>query len=416
MDYPVIYRIKQRFDEYKIVNIEQAVQKELEVLKERNAIKPGMNIAVTCGSRGIANISLIIKTTIDYLKDLGARPFVIPAMGSHGGATAEGQTMVLEKLGVTPETMGVPVVSCMDVVKIGETPESVPIYMDKNAYNADGIIVINRVKPHTDFKGNIESGLLKMLAVGLGKHKGCSTIHANGLEDTIPKVARAILEKAHVIFGLAILENSKDETYKLKGLFPQDFEREERLLLKEAKSIVPKLPWDYLDILVVQEMGKTFSGTGMDTKVIGRIRVFGEEEMEKPCINKIVVLDLSDNSYGNALGVGLADITTKTLVDKIDFDVTYANTIPTTYLERGKIPVIMKDDREAIKTAMMTIGNVPLDRLKLAIIPNTLHLEEIYATKAAIEALKDKDKISVLDEGHPLNFDESGSLIVNWRR
>lgn len=414
MDYPVIYRLKQKFDENKIENIQQAVLRELKPL--RDIIRPEMKIAITAGSRGISNIASIIKTTVDYIEALGAQPFIVPAMGSHGGATAKGQTMVLQKLGITTETMGAPVVSSMDVVKVGETPDGIPAYVDKNAYNANGIVVVNRVKPHTDFKGSIESGLLKMLAVGLGKHKGCSTIHAHGLGTSIPKVAHVILKKAPVLFGLAILENSKDETYKLKGILPQNFEKEERIILKESKSIVPKLPWDLLDILVVEEMGKTFSGTGMDTKVIGRIRVFGEEELEKPLINKIVVLRLSENSYGNALGVGLADITTKALVDKIDFDATYANTIPTTYLDRSKIPVTMENDREAIKTAMMTIGSVPLDKIKLAIIPNTLHLEEIYATKAAIEAIGDKSQISILDDGHPMIFDDSGSLKVTWRR
>lgn len=414
MDYPVIYHIKQKFDESKIEDIQQTVLKELKPL--RNIIKPKMKIAITAGSRGISNIALITKTTIDFIKDLGATPYIIPAMGSHGGATAKGQTMVLEKLGINPKTMGAPVVSNMDVVKIGQTPSGVPVYIDKNAYNADGIVVINRVKPHTDFHGSIESGLLKMLAVGLGKHKGCSTIHANGLGKTIPEVAKVILKKMPVLYGLAIVENSKDETYKLKGILPENFEHEEKLLLEESKVIVPKLPWKYLDILVVEEMGKIFSGTGMDTKVIGRIKVFGEEEMKNPCINKIVVLNLSDASYGNALGVGLADITTKTLVNKIDFDATYANTIPTTYLERGKIPLIMENDREAIKTAMMTIGNVPLEEIKLAIIPNTLHLEEIYATKAAIEALEDKSKIFIMDKGSPMSFDDFGSLKVTWRR
>ena len=414
MEFPVMYKIEQEFDTCKIKDTKETVLRELEPLK--NMIRPGMRIAITAGSRGIANICLILKTTVDYVKSLGAKPFIVPAMGSHGGATTEGQIKVLEKLGITTEIMGVPIFSSMEVVNIGETFDGVPVYIDKNAFNADGIIVVNRVKQHTDFHGEIESGLMKMLAVGLGKHHGCSTIHAHGLRDTIPKVARVLLKKTPVLFGLAILENSRDEVYKLKGVLPQDFEREDKLLLKESKAIVPTLPWDDLDILVVDEMGKNFSGTGMDTKIIGRIRVPGEEEMKTPRINKIVVLRLSEDSCGNALGIGLADITTKALVDKIDFKVTYANIILTTYLERGKIPLIMENDKEAIKTAMLTIGNIPIDKIKLAVIPNTVHLEELHATSAAIEDIMDKSKISVLDEGYPMSFDGRGALRIHWRK
>jgi hypothetical protein len=414
LSFPKVYKIKQKFNTDKIENIEEEIRSQFDKIRVQDIVKPDMRVAVTAGSRGIANIQRILRTVCEYLKSLGAHPFIVPSMGSHGGATAAGQVKVLEKLGITEESIGVPILSSMDVVELGETSKGVKVYMDKIAYNSDGIVVVNRVKPHTDFSGEIESGLLKMIAVGLGKDKGCSAMHAGGLADTIPEAAKMALEKAPILFGLAILENSNDETYKLKALLPMDFEREEKLLLKEAKSLVPKLPVDELDILVVQKMGKNYSGTGMDTKVIGRVRVFGEREPEVPRINKIVVLDLDEKSYGNALGVGLADIITRRLYEKIDFNVTYANTIPTTYLERAKIPIVISDDREAILTALKTIGNVPIKEVKLAIIKNTLHLDELYMTKAAINAIRDKSAVEIIKEDVELTFDEKNCLMLSW--
>ncbi|TDT61905.1 lactate racemase domain-containing protein [Fonticella tunisiensis] len=413
MNYPRIYRIKQRFNTLKIHDIEREILEQLNLININSRIKLGMKIAVTAGSRGISNIASIIKTVCNVLKNYGAEPFIVPAMGSHGGATAEGQKNVLKKLGITEETMDVPIVSSMDVVEIGRTPNDIPVYMDKNAYNADGIVVINRVKPHTDFSGEIESGLMKMIAVGLGKAKGAVTMHSNGISKAILEAARVALEKAPIMFGLAILENSCDDTYMLKAVLPEAFEKEEKNLLKESKTIVPKIPADYLDALIVYEMGKMFSGTGMDTKVIGRMKIFGEMEPETPKINKIAVLNLSDSSYGNALGVGLADITTRKLVDKINYDITYANTIPTTYLERAKIPVISKDDRSAIELALKTIGNVKPEEAKLAIVKNTLSLEELYVSESLLKDIN-SNKYELIDENCIISFDNNGNLILDW--
>lgn len=413
MEFPCLYHIRQKFNTEKITEIESEIIRQFEQIQAKELLKPGMRIAVTAGSRGIANIPRIIRTVCDFLKAHQTQPFIVPAMGSHGGATAEGQVKVLSKLGITEETMGVPIVSDMTVVEIGHTPHSVPVYMDKNAYNADGIVVVNRVKPHTDFFDEIESGLMKMIAVGLGKEKGATTMHARGLATNILESARVSLANAPILFGLAIVENAKDETYKLKALLPKDFEAEEKKLLQEAKQIVPHIPADSLDVLVVQEMGKMYSGTGMDTKVLGRIRVFGETEPSSPVINKVVVLDLADNSYGNALGVGLADITTKRLVDKIDFQATYANLIPTTYLERGKIPVVMANDREAIDLAMRTAGDVTPETVKIAVIHNTLHLEELLVSAPLLQAIK--DPVEVLGPWE-MSFTEDGSLQLPWGR
>jgi len=248
--------VKQRFNTSKIDDVRKEVFKEFDELNAKLLIKPNMSIAVTVGSRGISNISTITKAVCDYLKGEGAKPFIVPAMGSHGGATAEGQESVLHHLGITEESMGCPIKSSMEVLQIGMTESKVPVYFDKNAYSADGVVVINRIKPHTDFAADIESGLTKMIAVGLGNQMGCSTMHSYGLSKSIPESARVSINKVNIMFGLGIIENSKDETYKLKALFAKDFEEKEKALLTEAKGTVPKLPTDILDVLVIEEMGK----------------------------------------------------------------------------------------------------------------------------------------------------------------
>jgi len=403
--------VKQMFNTSKIDNVRDEVYKEFDELNVKKLITPNMKIGVTSGSRGIANINIITRAVCDYLKEAGASPFIIPAMGSHGGATAEGQIDVLKNLGITEESMKCPILSDMDVVKVGETANNVPVYMDKNAYLADGIVVLNRIKPHTDFDSDIESGLTKMISVGLGKAKGCSTMHSYGLRKTIPEAARVSIKAVNIMFGLGIIENSKDETYKLIALLAKDFEEKEKALLKESKGTVPKLPVGFLDLLVVKEMGKMISGTGMDTKVLGRIKIAGEPEPIMPVINKVVVLNLAKNSHGNALGIGLADITTQKLADSIDFDATYANTIATTFLERAKVPITMSNDEEAIKVAISTIGNVNADNIKIAIIENTLNLQRIYLSNAAIQDL-DKSKVEIIESNIKLSFDEVGNLII----
>lgn len=401
--------VKQNFNHEKIEDVREEVFKELDRLNTKELITPNMKIGVTAGSRGISNIVVIIRAICDYIKDAGGIPSIIPAMGSHGGATAEGQLHVLESLGITEESMGCPIESSMEVVQLGTTESGVPVYFDQYAYSLDGIIVVNRVKPHTDFDAEIESGLTKMIAVGLGNEKGCSTMHAYGLSKSIPETAKVSMGKANILLGLGIIENSRDETYKLKALLPEDFEVEEKKLLLEAKGTVPKLPVDDLDILVVKEMGKMISGTGMDTKVIGRIKIQGEKEPLKPAIKKIIVLNLANNSYGNALGVGLADITTKKLVDRIDFDATYANIIATTFLERGKTPITVSDDRNALIVGINTVGDVDAEGIKIGIIENTLDLQEMYLSQGALKNI-DQSKLEILQSDIQLSFDTDGNL------
>lgn len=295
-------------------------------------IKSGDEIAVAVGSRGISNIDRITKTTVEVLKSYGARPFVVPAMGSHGGATAQGQTAVLASYGITKETVGVEIRSSMETVYLGdiESPKRVPVYMDKHAYSAKGIVVINRVKVHTDFHGPHESGIVKMLVIGLGKQAQAEAIHrygANGLRDLIPDATKKVIETGKILAGIASLEDGQENTADLIYSEPEDFFQVDHDTLIRCRELMAKLPFDRIDLLLVDLMGKEISGTGMDTNVIGRIRIEGQEN-KKPDCHRIVVLDLTEKSHGNALGIGLADITTRRLADKIDWDITNANVIP----------------------------------------------------------------------------------------
>lgn len=408
VDYPKMALIRQKLSREKLEDISGETRKQLISLDIQKKLSGGARIALTAGSRGISNIAEIIRAAADYVKECGGRPFVVPAMGSHGGATARGQEEVLAHYGITEKTMGCPICSGMEVVELGKTAAGAPVYFDRIAYESDGIIVINRIKPHTDFIAANESGVVKMVAIGLGNEKGCSAMHAYGLAQCIPQSCRVSLEKAPVLGGLGIVENSRDETWKLQGIKPEDFLEEDARLLALAKGQVPHLPMDRLDLLIVKEIGKMFSGTGMDTKVIGRIKVNGVPEPQKPQVEKLVVLRLNPDSYGNALGIGLADITTKELVEAIDYDSMKANLIATTYLERGKLPVWFDTEKEAVDTGFKTLGNVCPREARVAVVENTLHLEKMWVSQKVLEELQD---VEVLESGKELVFDEAGRLI-----
>jgi len=405
---------RRRIEVPKIEDIRGAVIAELGRLGLQERIRSGMQIAVTAGSRGIANNVLLLSTVVSELTRAGAQPFLIPCMGSHGGATPEGQLEVLKSLGVTEESVGCPIVSQMDVVEIAHTMEGIPVYIDKIAADADGIVVINRVKPHTGYKGDIESGLMKMMAIGLGKHKGAVTTHTYalrcGYRVAIPSIAREILRSAPILFGLAVVENSYDETTRIVAVDPNSFEETERELLKEAKDFLPRLPFDKLDILIVGEMGKEISGPGMDSNVIGRFMVFGEPEPESPRITRIVVLDLTEATHGSAVGVGLADFVTRRLANKIDQRVTYINCFTAMTPEKARLPAVGETDREAIEWAFLTAGVVEPQQARVIKIKNTLHLDEIYISESLASELQDKPGWEVVKQPLEMQFDPSGRL------
>jgi len=373
-------------------------------------INPNDKIAITVGSRGIDNIDKLVISVVDKVKECGGKPVIIPAMGSHGGATAEGQIKVLKTLGITEDKVGAQILSSMKVEKIGITQNKAPVYLDKNALNCDGIILMNRVKAHTDFRGDYESGLMKIMAVGLGKHAGCSTMHRYGLSNTIPQAARIILEEAPILFGIAIVENALDKTEIIKAIPKDEIASKEPELLKKSKSLMPTLPFLKLDLLIVYEMGKSISGTGMDTNVLGRFKVRGVEEPKFPDYKKIAVLNLRDDSYGNALGVGLADLTTRRLVDSIDYKAMYANVIPTSFLERGKIPVILENDFELVNTALKTIGPIENENSKIVIIKNTMELEEFYVSSALVPEIEEESNLEYISDFGEWEFEDNNFI------
>lgn len=411
MDLPRFYQVKQQLECPVVDNVEQAVVEALSGLNLKTTIKPGARIAITAGSRGIANMPLIIKTAVQVVRAAGGEPFIVPAMGSHGGATAEGQLEILKSLGITEEYLGAPILSSMEVVEIGCTNKNIPVYFDKNAWSANGVLVVNRVKPHTGFRAANESGMVKMISVGLGKEKGCTTMHQNGLAETIPAAAKVALKVAPIIGGLGIVENSKEQTANIRAALPEKLMQVDSELLLEAKSMLPQIPFDEFDVLIVDEMGKNISGTGMDVNVIGRMYKLGEPEPERPRINRIAVLDLTEASHGNALGMGLADVTTERFHNKIDFAATYANVIAAGVLERGRTPVSVKNDQEAIRIALASIPGLAPEKARLIRIKNTLELEEFLISETLLSEAASNPDLEIKEPSVELKFDQEGNLL-----
>ena len=407
-------RIEQHIEAPVVADIPAAVRAELDEIEAGSLVKAGDRIAITGGSRGVANIDIVIKATADYLKELGAKPFVVPAMGSHGGATAEGQRDVLAHYGITEETVGAPIEATMDTVEIGKTADGLPVLLDRNAAEADGIVPLNRIKAHTDFKGSIESGLLKMMAIGLGKQRGANMYHRaffhHGFEHVILTVGSLMLDTGKIVFGLGLVENAHEHTAKVTAMRPNELFRRERELLVEAKSLMGRLPFDTLDLLVIDWMGKNISGTGMDTNIIGRMMQNFEPEPEKPAILRIFVRDLTEESNGNATGVGLADFTTTRLVEKMDRYATYMNGITGLGPQKSKIPFYYDSDKEALEVALNTIGLTPPGEAKVARVESTLTLATLDISEAFIEDAKLRSDLEIVGEAKPFEFDASGNL------
>jgi hypothetical protein len=412
--FPRMARVRQHFVAPEVADIPQAVRAELESLTLAERIKPGDTVAVTAGSRGIANIALIIRTVVDYLKTLGAQPFIVPAMGSHGGATAEGQCEILRHYGITETTMDVPIRATMEVVKVGTIVDGMPVNLDRNAYSADHIAVVNRVKPHTDFRGRIESGLCKMMAIGLGKQAGAQFYHRAffqyEFEPIVRQIARRVLETGKVAFGLAIVENAYESTAKVVGLHPDEIETTEPKLLEEARGLMARLPFDRLDLLIVDEMGKNISGTGMDTNIIGRLYQDNMPEPESPKILRIFVRDLTEMSGGNAAGIGFADVTTTRLVRSIDRASTYMNAFTAGTPIKMRTPLHFDTDREALAWVLNTIGLTPSDRSRTVRIFTTLHLDEVLISEVLLDEAKERPDLEILNEPEEMTFDARNNL------
>ncbi|GAB7389118.1 lactate racemase domain-containing protein [Bacillaceae bacterium] len=416
---PKMIPVRQVFEAPTITDVEGTVKEELNKETIRKTIKRGDRVAVGVGSRGIANIRKITAAIINQLKEWGAKPFIVPAMGSHGGGTGEGQKKVLAELGITEESMEVPIVSSMDVVQIGALNDGTPVYLDKEAYYADAIVFVNRVKPHTSFKGDYESGLLKMMAIGLGRHKGALAIHQHPLTEMpslLPKIAEVYLHRAPIAFGVAVLENAYDRTAEIVAVAPDEMIAKEKELLVRAKQYMPKILPQNINLLIVNEMGKNVSGSGMDPNITGRAASKAPQKFNAPQIDRIVVLGLTKETKGNACGIGVADVITRRVFEQINLDYTYANVITSKILDSAKIPVIMPNDKEAISTALKTCYHIDLDRPRVVWIKNTLELEIILVSESVLADMKGDPRIEILGDPFDVAFDSENNITTDiWK-
>ena len=410
---PQMIRIRQKFPRIKIEPsvIPSVIETEMQKGCLEDAIHPGMRIAITAGSRGICNIALITREIVKNVKKKGGIPFIVPAMGSHGGATAAGQVDILTEYGITEEYTGAPILSSMETVQIGNTTEGHKVFIDKNAASADGIIVCGRVKPHTCFRGEYESGLMKMMAIGLGKQYGASICHTDGfghMAHMIPLFGKTILKNASICMGIALVENPFDETYKITALHPSQFEAEEPKLLKESASLMPRIRFDSSDILIVDKIGKNFSGDGMDPNITGTFA--SSYASGNFHAKQVAVLDLSDESHGNGNGIGTADVTTKRFSEKMIPEISYPNAITARLLKCCNIPVVMENDRAAIQVLIKTSVGINPDNPRIVRIPNSLSIEHIMISTAMREEAENNPDIVIESDPFDLSFNEEGNL------
>lgn len=415
MKFPKMVRIKQNFQTNPVADIPAAVRAEIKRINPQQIISKGETVAITAGSRGIANLAVVLLELVQELKKMGAKPFIIPAMGSHGGATARGQKKILEHYGVTQTALRVPVKSSMQVVQVGSTPDGIPVYLDRYASRADHIVVVNRVKPHTDFKGKIESGLIKIMAIGLGKQKGADLYHnaivREGHYTVLTSVANVILKTCPIAFGLALVENQRDETEIIRAIPADQIATIEPQLLRKAKRLFPQIPFNPIDLLVVDWMGKEISGTGMDQNVIGRSVISYHKPDKKIDIMRIFIRDLTAESEGNATAIGNADFTTQRLVNKLDHHATYMNAVTSSCPEAVRIPPYFKTDREVMTTALGTIGLVAPHDARIVHIRDTLHLEEMYISQAVQKEARSLKGIGIIGKQRPFKFGKDGNII-----
>ena len=400
---PKMITVRQQFNEEHLEDdeVKNVVRGQLKKDGIRTLVKPGMRIAVAVGSRGIRNLYAIVESVIETLKEMGAAPFVVSAMGSHGNGTEEGQREVLAGYGITEENLGVPVVTTVDTVHLGSCANGRPIWFDRAAYEADLIVPVNRVKLHTDFVGPLQSGLCKMLVIGLGNHKGCSAVHEESPEtfaQVIEETASVILEKAPVGFGVAILENAYDRTYAIEAVPAQNLIEREKELVQIAKGNMPYIMLPEADVIVCETIGKDISGAGFDPNILGRSSVLKTFVLHIPRYQRLVLLDVSEASHGNGIGVGLFDVITKKVADQLDLEAMYANAIACNCLGDASIPCTVEDEDTAIRVALKCCRNVNRDDPKIIRIKNTLHLEYIEVSPALLDDVKNNPRLEIVGE------------------
>ena len=408
---PQIMKVSQTFDNTKLDDVEGDLNQKLIYKNIKDKIKPGMKITITGGSRGISSYKELMKTIVSFVKKCGATPFIIPSMGSHGGGTSEGQENMLKKLGITKESVGCEIISSMDVVEVGRTSKDLPVYIDKNAANADGIILLNRVKLHTSFRGKYESGLIKMMAIGLAKRKGADMTHFlryENMAENLVEVGKIALNNLNIICGVASIENGYNEVADVFVLNKDEILKEEPKILEKSKRLMPRIYLDDIDVLIVNEIGKNISGTGVDTNIVGRFHT--NAASGGPNTVKLGFLDISEKSGGNGNGMGLADFVSKKFFRKIDFESTYINAITSTEPNSVKLPLVLDNDKYVFQGCVKLCGVKNIQDIKLVIINNTKELDEIYMSKSAFENTVDKSKVKKESELFDIPFDEEGNL------
>ena len=408
---PQIMKVSQTFDNTKLDDVEGDLNQKLIDKNIKDKIKQGMKIAITGGSRGISSYKELMKTIVSFVKKCGATPFIVPSMGSHGGGTSEGQENMLKKLGITKESVGCEIISSMDVVEVGRTSKDLPVYIDKNAANADGIILLNRVKLHTSFRGKYESGLIKMMAIGLAKRKGADMTHFlryENMAENLVEVGKIALNNLNIICGVASIENGYNEVADVFVLNKDEILQEEPKILEKSKRLMPRIYLDDIDVLIVNEIGKNISGTGVDTNIVGRFHT--NAASGGPNTVKLGFLDISEKSGGNGNGMGLADFVSKKFFRKIDFESTYINAITSTEPNSVKLPLVLDNDKYVFQGCVKLCGVKNIQDIKLVIINNTKELDEIYMSKSAFENAVDKSKVKKESELFDIPFDDEGNL------
>jgi hypothetical protein len=417
MKLPLVQLVRQIAPQPTVPDVPAAVRRAWLESPLARRIRPGMRIAVGCGSRGIKNYLALAKATIDVLKELGAEPFVVAAMGSHGGATSEGQRELLASYSIDEAHLGVPIITDMDAVSVGTNSWGQPVWWDRNALTADGVVLLNRVKPHTDFRGAYESGLAKMAVIGLGKQRGADQVHSfgtRGLREMLVESLKIVLDKTPLLGGLAVLENAREETGHLEVLAKEDILAKEPPLLEKARAMMGRLPFHQLDCLIVGECGKNYSGAGLDPNVVGRLLIEASPEMElagaDPRITRIGVLDVSPESHGNATGIGIADLTTSRALAAIDPVPFRMNNLTARCLWRSKLPIGFETDRECIQQCVETCWQPEFDKLRFAIIPNTLEVVDLWVSPVVAAEARVNASLSVEGEVREIPFDAAGQL------
>lgn len=415
MPLPLMYRVRQQLPADRLADVPGEVARQLSLLKLADQVRPGQSVAVTVGSRGIAGIAVITRAIVQHLLGLGARPFIVPAMGSHGGATAEGQREVIEGYGVTEEFVGCPIRSSMETVVVTQTRQGVPVHFDRYAFEADHVIVAGRIKPHTRFVGEVESGLHKMMLIGLGKHAGAlvyhQAIHDCTFGEIIRDVADVVLSRCKVLCGVAIVENAHDETALIEAVRPADFAVREAALLRLARSLLPRLPFPQCELLIVDRIGKDISGTGLDTNVVGRkFNDHKATEQDDARCTRIFVRGLTERTHGNATGIGIAEFTNRRTIDALDYHKTRVNCVTAGHPEGAMLPIWYDTDREVVEAALSTAGRTPPEQARVIHIRDTLHLAETLVSAAYAGEFTARTDLQVLAGPQPMSFDAAGNL------